>query len=198
MKNKIKKIWFTFSLLFSISIFFWLFINQTFSWSDTSLVTLKVTPLHVTIWTSWDITLPEIQPSFDTWEIQATFSTNSFRLDDRKTNDSWYLTTIQASDLIFNNWSENITLSKDNIQFKTTSSPSVIYWLPNPKVTFWTSIKNTRWNIWTPVVYFKRDAWVNSWIMWRYWDTPSIKIIIPPAQAPGTYIWTIYFTLISW
>lgn len=197
MENKIKKIWFIpFVLL--ISIFFWLFINFSFSGSDNSFVTLKVLPLHVTIWSSGDIALPTIQPSFDTWEIQATFTTDSFRLDDRKTSDEWYITTIQASDLIFDNWSEEIRLPNENIRFKTTASPSVIYWLSNPRVTFWTSIKNTWWNIWSPVVYFKRESWTNSWVMWRYGDTPSIKIIIPLAQAPGTYTWIIYFTLISW
>lgn len=180
-------------LLFSV-----LVQNKWFSAYDKSFVMFKVNPLHVTIWSNWDISLPEISPSFDTWEIQWDFSLNSFRLDDRKTSDSWYITTIQASNLVFNNWTEDIILSRDNIYFKTALSPSVLYWLPNPRVDFGSSIKNVRWNIWKPVVYFKRNPWFNSWIIWRYWDTPSIKIIIPPAQSPGIYTWTIYFTLISW
>ena len=173
-------------------------LDKAFSISDTSFVTLQVLPLHVTIWSSWDVILPIIEPSFNTGEIQATFLPNSFRVDDRKASDSWYITTIQASDLVYNNWIEEIKVSNNNILFKTGPSISLIYWLMNQRVTFWSTVYNTRWNIWTPVVYFKREPGVNSWIIWRYWDMPSIKIIIPPAQTPGNYKWIIYFTLISW
>jgi hypothetical protein len=184
--------------LFIITVFVLINISSTFSASDKWYVSLRVNPMHVTIWSSWDISLPTISPSFDTGEIQATFSPNSFWLDDRKTSNSWYITTIQSSDLVFNNWTEDIRISSNNVFLKTSSAVSVIYGLPNPRVTFGSSINNVRWNIWTPVVYFKRDLAENFWIIWRYWDTPSIKIIIPPAQAPWTYIWTIYYTLISW
>lgn len=179
-------------------LFFLITLNQAFSWSDKSFVSFSITPLHVTIGSSWDISLPIISPSFDTWEIQANFSPNSFRLDDRKASDIWYITTIQSSDLVFNNWVEDVRISNYNIRFMTSISPSLIYGLANTRVTFWSSIKNIRWNIWKPLVYFKRDPWPNLWSIWRYGDTPSIKIIIPPAQSPWVYTWTIYFTLISW
>ena len=198
MKTKIKKSWSIQSMFSILIIFFLSLFDQTFSWTDNSFVTLKVAPLHVTIWSSGDITLPAIQSSFDTGEIQASFSPNSFRLDDRKASDLWYVTTIQSSDLIFYNWIEKISISRNNVRFKTSASPAVIYWQSNPRVTFWSSINNTRWKIWNPVVYFKRSPWTNSWMIWRFWDAPSIKITIPPAQSPGTYTWTIYFTIISW
>ncbi len=197
MQIKNKKITF-YILQFIVFLSLLLGANSTFSASDKWYISFRVNPMHVTIWSSWDISLPTISPSFDTGEIQATFSTNSFWLDDRKASNSWYITTIQASDLIFNNWTEDIRISSNNVRFKTSSTVSVIYGLPNPRVTFGSSINNVRWNIWTPVVYFKRELWDNLWIIWRYWDTPSIKITIPPAQSPWTYIWTIYYTLISW
>lgn len=174
------------------------FSNTTFSSTNTSFISLQINPLHVTIWSSWNIFLPELSPSFDTWEIQATFSSNSFWIDDRKTSNSWFITTIQSSDLIYSNGEEKSSIPRENVRFKTSITPSVIYGSINPRVDFGSSIKNIRWNIWKPVVYFKRNAWDNLWIIWRYWDTPSIKVIIPPAQSPGIYTWTIYFTLISW
>lgn len=140
-------------------------------------------------WTPDNLSLWNITYSNQEQEITWVFS-DYFWIEDLMWIASWHYTTIQCDWLFGPNWSiiTWIYIKAWNL------SPVKISW--NPWNVLMSNDLLSYKSIYNPLVYiYKTTNNYNIWKANKYWDIPTIKIIVPPETIPGEYTWTITFSL---
>jgi hypothetical protein len=71
---------------------------------------------------------------------------------------------------------------------------TLLSWTANPRVTINTWMQNYT-SIANPTTYIQRNTQENSWVTWKHWNQPIIRIDIPAYQKADIYSWILTFTL---
>jgi hypothetical protein len=160
----------------------------------TTTVNLTITSWNIIIGTPGECDLWTFESSSETWYISGQCRIGEyFYVNDLVWNDSGYRTTIQITNL---NWSLGDSISGDLIELKRWSTtPTKLAGQTNENVII-SSTLSWYYPIWESINYIMRNQWTNNWLVGKYWDSPRIKITIPPYSA-GSYSWTIIFTLME-
>jgi hypothetical protein len=178
----------------SILAFGFILMNQ-WKAAETTDVYLTVDPGTLTITASGSINLWAVSTSTSAVDLSWQFSTNSFYVTDFKWSTSGYYTTVQVTNLTWENGGTVYSIPAANVEFKSNVvNPALMTWTANASVTLW-SITTSYAAIDSPITYFKRNNGTIWGILSQYGDTPWVKVTVPAFQAPTTYHGTITFTL---
>ena len=170
--------------------------RSTWQSSDWQIeASIEIEAWSVSIYHPDSIDLGKIQISSTEQNHDIVLDTpNFFWVEDASWN-GWYYATIQISDL--SDWnkiieSENAKIKIGNVIYTLaweidTSSISVPSWLVEDFVEFSSN---------SPATIFQRSS-TDSWIIWKYWVLPTIRLSIPAYQKVWKYNWVITFTLIE-
>jgi len=162
---------------------------------ESSDVYLEVTEWNLTITASGSIDLGAMPVSTTDVEMSGQFSTNSFYVTDFKGSTSGYYTTIQVTDLTWDNGGTTYTIPAANVELKSNAAnPDLMTGTANASVTLG-SITTTYSAIDSAITYFERNSGTVWGILSQYGDTPWIKVTVPAFQAPAQYHGVITFTL---
>jgi hypothetical protein len=122
--------------------------------------------------------------------VVSEYQFDYFSVEDTKSSDSWYYTTISLPSLT-TSWSW--VFSNALIQWKwdmlTTLTGSA-----NTRVVVATGMQSYA-TANTAATFIKRDWAANWWLTGLYWSKLRIKVTIPPYQQVGTYTGIITYTL---
>jgi len=180
MRNVYKRL-FVLSMLFG-----WL---SYFAWGTNIQLNLEIQWIGIRHGTPDNLDLWSIIYSAQEQEVPGQFD-NYFWIEDLMWMVTWHYTTIQCDWLYGPDWAVItwIYLKAGNI------NPVRMMW--NTWNVAISSTLSDYQSIYDPIVYFYKPTNItNIWKANKYWDIPSMKIVIPPETVAGDYVWTITFSL---
>ena len=158
--------------------------TATVTWIVTGTLDIW-TPTEFTF--TWDIRTKDFDQEF-TWQFTWT---DYFFVDDQLWLDAGYYTTISATDITWDTYSEIIT--SDNLFIKANWIQK-LSWDDNSLVEINSSLNNYTPLSWS-INYIFRNTASNADKKWKYGDQPYLKINLPSLTPADTYHWQIIFTL---
>lgn len=188
-----KKIMKTWLAVLSLVAFWALMISQSSAANEsaTADVYVWVTWGTVTIGTTW-ATL-ELGTGANWTTVSGVFPNDSFRLKDLKWSTSGYRTTIQVSAL---SWALNNgqdTIPAENVSFQYSSATvDKLEWADNTEVLINSGLASPL--TWT-VNYIIRNKNTTANLLWKYWATLKVNVLIPDYAPATRYHGVITYTL---
>ena len=188
-----KKIMKTWLAVLSLVAFWALMISQSSAANEsaTADVYVWVTWGTVTIGTTW-ATL-ELGTGANWTTVSGVFPNDSFRLKDLKWSASGYRTTIQVSAL---SWALNNgqdTIPAENVSFQYSSATvDKLEWADNTGVLINSGLASPL--TWT-VNYIIRNKNTTANLLWKYWATLKVNVLIPDYAPATRYHGVITYTL---
>lgn len=177
--------------LLIIVLFVFLFISFSVSWNydHSGILSLDVVWIWVRHGTPNNLNLSATWNVSEEQEITGKFL-SGFWIEDLLWLASWHYVTIQCDGLRGPLWSiiTWIYIKAWNL------NPNLVLWISG--LVYISNTLNTFQSIYKPLVYiYKTTNYANLWLINRYDDTPTMKVVIPANSTAGTYNGIIAFTL---
>lgn len=147
---------------------------------------------NVTIGTTGALDFGSFPVSATATNVEKQFTGDDyFRVDDMKGANSGYYTTIQATDLTW----DNGTISASNISAKVDSeATTLITGAVNTNVVIPNDLLSYK-PLSGAMTFIKRDTAANAGKIGRYAAFPWLQITIPAYQSVGSYHATLTYTI---